>query len=53
MIDGNKLDPKKIWKILKEICKGEIFDVKIIDKIDFEDVVINEGINIEDKFNEY
>lgn len=52
-IDANKVDSKRMWKALKEILKGEVLDVKVIDKIDFEGTITNKGINIEDKFNEY
>lgn len=53
MIDANKTDSKRMWKTLKEVLKGEVLDVKVIDRIDFEGVIANEGINIEDNFNEY
>ncbi|XP_025268586.1 uncharacterized protein LOC112639318 [Camponotus floridanus] len=33
MIDANKTDSKRMWKTLKEVLKGEVLDVKVIDSI--------------------
>ncbi|KMQ86032.1 hypothetical protein RF55_15103 [Lasius niger] len=53
MIDNNKSDSKSMWKVLKEVVKGETVDMNITDRVDFEGININDEINIADKFNEY
>lgn len=52
-IDCNKGDPKKLWKTLKEIIRGEAKAEKKVENIDFEILEEKAGSSVADKFNEY
>ncbi|XP_011693469.1 PREDICTED: uncharacterized protein LOC105453325 [Wasmannia auropunctata] len=53
MIDLNKDNPSNIWKILKEMVRGEPIGNKETEAIDFEILDNVDGCNIADKFNLY
>ncbi|KAK2577728.1 hypothetical protein KPH14_000803, partial [Odynerus spinipes] len=55
MIDNNRDDPTNMWKVLKELVKGEPTGVKEINNIDFEilDKRIECSLLLADKFNMY
>lgn len=51
MINCNKNDPIRMWKILKEVIKGEQIGLNITENIDFEILENINECNIADKFN--
>lgn len=53
MIDNNKSDAKSMWKVLKEVVKGENANKSSTDRIDFEGINVNEEMSAADKFNKY
>ncbi|XP_039311711.1 uncharacterized protein LOC120359162 [Solenopsis invicta] len=53
MIDLNKKNPTTMWKILKEVIRGEPVGIQEIGNIDFEILGDTEECNIADKFNLY
>jgi len=53
MIDLNKENPAIMWKILKEIIRGESIGIKEVENIKFEIIGDVDKCNIADKFNFY
>lgn len=53
MIDNNRDDPTNMWKVLKELVKGEPTGAKEINNIDFEILDKTIECSLADKFNIY
>lgn len=53
MIDNNRDDPTNMWKVLKELVKGEPIGAKEINNIDFEILDKTIECSLADKFNMY